>query len=260
MKNKLHQLLESKPSKLLMTHLVAGYPTLEKSASIASTMITSGADILELQIPFSDPMADGPTIAAACTVATQHAPAPEHTFRLTKTLSAEYRTTPLVVMCYANSIYQYGITRFVADAGNHGVDGLIVPDMPLDTTEGKELLAAATMSGICIIPVVSPGVSSARLKQILPLGSGFVYCTSRQGTTGTQSTLDIVKKYAQTLKRMTRLPIAIGFGIRTMSDVQTVHTFSPIAIAGSVFIKAIESNPENAAIAVHKLTQDLKKI
>lgn len=254
--NTLTQLLVEKKEKLLMTHMIVGFPDIDASAHIADDMLRAGADILEMQIPFSDPMADGPTIAAACQVAVEHAPSPADTFEMVHVLSHRHPRTPIVVMCYGNSIVRYGIEQFVEDAAACHVAGLIIPDIPLDTPEGTRIVAAARMHDVHIIPVISPGVTRTRLKKILPLGSGFVYCTSRQGTTGKHASLDGVKQYLSTVRRITQLPIGIGFGISTGNDVRAVHAFAPIAIAGSVFVKLVQGNKSTE---VHRAVQTMKK-
>lgn len=237
--NTLTQLLTEKKEKLIMTHMIVGFPTLDASAHIADDMISGGADILEMQIPFSDPMADGPTIAAACQVAVKHAPSPADTFELAHVLAHRHPTTPIVVMCYGNSVFRYGIEAFIRDAAQNHIAGLIIPDIPLDTEEGARIVEAARIHDVHIIPVISPGVTTTRLKSILPRGSGFIYCTSRQGTTGKHASLDGVKKYLHAVRSVSKLPIGIGFGISTHQDVAAVHAFAPLAIAGSVFVKQI---------------------
>jgi tryptophan synthase alpha subunit len=227
--NTLTELLKVKPRKLLMTHMIVGFPDINASAHIADDMIRAGADILEMQIPFSDPMADGPTIAAVCQIAVEHAPSPHDTFELAHVLAHRHPATPLVVMCYGNSIIRYGIEAFVKDATANHIAGLIIPDIPLDTEEGSRIVAAARAHEVHIIPVISPGVTAKRLKAILPLGSGFIYCTSRQGTTGKQASLEGVREYLKTI------------GIATPEDVSNVHGFASIAIAGSVFVKLVQN-------------------
>lgn len=237
--NTLTRLFAEKKGKLLMTHMIVGFPTLDASAHIADDMISGGADILEMQIPFSDPMADGPTIAAACQIAVQHAPSPIDTFEMAHVLAHRHPATPIVIMCYGNSVFRYGIEQFIEDAAANHIAGLIIPDIPLDTEEGQRIIRAARNNDVHVIPVISPGVAKSRLKTILPLGSGFIYCTSRQGTTGKQAPLDGVRKYLTMVRSMTKLPIGIGFGISTHQDVAAVHAFAPLAIAGSVFVKHI---------------------
>ncbi|MFM2415102.1 MAG: hypothetical protein RI911_795 [Candidatus Parcubacteria bacterium] len=253
--NTLTELLARKKEKLLMTHMIVGFPDVDTSAHVADDMIRAGADILEMQIPFSDPMADGPTIAAACQIAVEHAPSPVDTFEMAHVLAHRHPKTPLVVMCYGNSVFRYGIESFIRDAAANHIAGLIIPDIPLDTEEGTLIVAAARKHDVHIIPVISPGVTKARLKKILPLGSGFVYCTSRQGTTGKQASLDGVKKYLEIVRTVTKLPIGIGFGISNHDDVASVHSFAPIAIVGSVFVKLIQNNE---AAQVHAHVQSMK--
>lgn len=254
--NTLTELLKTKKKNLLMTHMIVGYPDMNASARVADDMLVAGADILEMQIPFSDPMADGPTIAAACHVAVEYAPSPADTFELAHVLAHRHPHTPLVVMCYGNSAFRYGIEQFVRDASENHIAGLIIPDIPLDSAEGVQIVRACNRHDVHIIPVISPGVTEQRLRKILPLGSGFVYCTSRQGTTGKKTALGSVKAYIKNVQMITKLPIGIGFGIATRADVVAVHRMCSIAIAGSVFVRKIQAGKQSEIGAI---VQSLKK-
>ena len=262
--NALKQLLADNPSTELgvkkahaffMAHMIAGYPNMKVSEKVAKALVSGGADIIELQIPFSDPMADGPTIAiasedalkAGCTV--QDA--------LTLLSKVEKLGKPIAVMSYMNPIYRMGIEKFVKKIAQAGASALIVPDCPFDSEEGELLLAAGKIHDVYIIPVVSPGVPKERLKQLaknarLPAqAGGFVYCTSRQGITGATSKFSgDLKKFVGELKRIFKLPVAVGFGVKSRADVKSLSKIADIVIAGSVFVNAVKqgSNIEKLVV------------
>src|SRR3989344_9020094 len=177
---------------LFMAHMIAGYPSMAESEKVAEALATGGADIIELQIPFSDPMADGPTIAVASEEALKNGATVQDAISLLSKVAALGK--PVAVMSYTNPVFRYGIPKFVKTIADAGASALIVPDCPFDTEEGQALIAACKENDVYLIPVVSPGVPEERLKQLASAGGGsssggkdllgFVYCTSRQGITG----------------------------------------------------------------------------
>ncbi len=237
--NNLDTLLRSSKRPLFMAHCIAGYPSIEDSLEVARALVKGGADIIELQIPFSDPLADGPTIMAASEEAIRAGAQVSDAFVIAKTLSTS--GTPVVVMSYANPIFRYGIREFVESAEKAGVAGLIVPDVPFDTKEGEILFAETKKRDIHLILVVSPGVSHKRLMSLAPYTSGFVYCTSRQGITGADSKFATdLEKYLKDMREIFGLPIGLGFGVKTREDFQNAATMADIVIAGSVFVEAVK--------------------
>jgi tryptophan synthase alpha chain len=249
--NTLTELLKGPKRPLFMTHLIAGYPSITASEKIGSAMVKGGADIIELQIPFSDPMADGPSIAVACQEALKNGATVAKSLCVAAKLSKG--DTPIVIMSYINPVFRYGIEKFVRDAGKSGVSGFIIPDAPFDSLEGKELLDACKKFNLHLIPVITPGVPKERLRFLSQKASGFVYCTSRQGITGANSKFAAqLSDYIQTAKKEFDIPLGLGFGIRTRADVKSASRFSDIIIAGSVFVNAIKKSksPENAVLSV----------
>src|ERR1035437_907766 len=187
MKNNLDNTIEKIKNRKhigIMAHLVTGYPTLALSKKISKTLIKGGADIIEIQIPFSDPMADGPLIVEACQKSLDNGIQIKDSFELAKFVNKNLKT-PVVLMTYANIIIHMGIKNFCVTCKKHGVSGLIVPDLPYDSTECKLLRDHAIKARIHLIYVISPAIEAERLQEIKKLASGFLYCTSRQGTTGT---------------------------------------------------------------------------
>lgn len=255
--NKLERLLSEKHVPLLMAHFIAGYPNERESLRIAKALVEGGADILEVQIPFSDPMADGPTIAVACGKALGRGMTVAKS--LTVIRAAAQLKVPMAVMSYLNPVFRFGITKFVHTIAKAGAHALIVPDCPLDSDEGRELVAAGEKYGICIIPVVSPGVPQRRLAEILKATRGFVYCTSRQGITGANSRFaHDLERYLAEVRKASGLPVGLGFGVRTAEDFKNAAKIADIVIAGSVFINAVDQARGSATTAVQRTARSLK--
>ncbi|HEY4521034.1 MAG TPA: tryptophan synthase subunit alpha [Candidatus Paceibacterota bacterium] len=245
--NKLDELL-SNPSTMLgmkkgkpffMAHMIAGYPSVAKSEKIALSLVKGGADIIEMQIPFSDPMADGPTIATASEEALRNGATVANSLQLLKKITKMGK--PVAVMTYMNPVFRFGIEKFVETVQAAGASALIVPDCPFDSEEGQALLAACQKYNTYLIPVVSPGVPKERLVQLATGAGGFVYCTSRQGITGANSRFaqDLFDFIAE-LRKIFDLPIAVGFGVKSKKDVVALSRHADITIAGSFFVSAIK--------------------
>lgn len=244
--NKLAQVLAEKQSgPLFMAHMIAGFPSTKMSEEITRALVDSGADIIEMQIPFSDPMADGPTIAVACDEALQNGMTVLKSLGVLKNISKFGK--PVAVMSYLNPVFRFGITKFVETIREAGASAVIVPDCPFDTPEGQELLEACEKYDIALIPVVSPGVPSAHLKTIAKHARGFVYCTSRQGITGANSKFaNSLFAFVRELKSIFTLPVAVGFGVKSKTDVAALVHHADIVIAGSVFVEAVRKGGSKA--------------
>lgn len=238
----------------IMTHIVAGYPTLRKSEEIALTMIKSGVDFIEIQIPFSDPVADGPAIMKANEVALKNGMTVEECFRLMKRLGGklkkilEQKRTKILVkpkflfMSYFNILHHYGLEKFSKKAKECGCYGLIVPDMPIDEEKNENYLKICKKYGLMPIQVISPLTPVVRLKKIAKHARGFVYCVSRYGTTGQSNELNPrLKTYLQKVKRYIKLPLAVGFGISKKIHVEAIHKYAEIAVIGSKIINIYNS-------------------
>src|SRR3989338_1480115 len=243
--NKLDNLFKTGKRPFFMAHMISGYPTMRDSEKVAEALVKGGADIIEVQIPFSDPMADGPTIAVACEEALKGGMTVAQSLTLIKKVAALGK--PVAIMSYINPVFRFGIPAFVKTIAQAGADALIVPDCPFDTEEGRALLAVCKEHGVALIPVVSPGVPKDRLEQLAKDATGFVYCTSRQGITGANSKFakelfDFVKE----LKDIFKLPIAVGFGVKSREDVAALAKHADIIIAGSVFVNVIKNEGANA--------------
>lgn len=227
-------------NKKLMTHFIYGFPTENKSLEIAKALNKYGANILEVQFPFSDPIADGPTIIEACQKSLEKEKTIDNFISFLEKIKEEV-DIPITVMSYANPIYKFGIEKFVKEISKIKVYGLIIPDLPFDTEEGEELLNACKKYKVNPILVLSPGISIERVKSLINFSKGFIYCTSKKGTTGGSGKFDKnLNKFVDELRSLTKLPIAIGFGVKNKKDIKQLEKVADIVIAGSVFINEIQ--------------------
>lgn len=226
----------------LMTHVVIGYPSLEETVKTAQTMAESGVDFIELQIPFSDPLADGPTIMQACEESLKNDTKVKDAFIIMKKLSSEV-SIPLLFMSYYNTVFRYGTEKFCRDAKAAGASGLIVPDMPIDEEGEEHFFALCKKYGLHAIHVISPASTDERMRKNAKSATGFIYCTSRQGTTGAKD--DMAKDLENFLKRVRRffnIPLAVGFGISKKEHISLLEKHADIAIIGSKIIDIIRES------------------
>ena len=230
---------ENRPG--LVTYFMGGDPDYDTSLAIMKSLPEAGADVIELGMPFSDPMADGPAIQAAGLRALKGG----QTLVKTLQMAADFRhgndTTPIVMMGYYNPIYIYGVEKFLADAKASGVDGLIVVDLPPEMDE--ELCLPALKAGLNFIRLATPTTDDRRLPAVLENTSGFVYYVSMTGITG--SALTDTSKVAQAVKRIkghTDLPIAVGFGVKTAEQAKVIGQSADAVVVGSAIVQQIASS------------------
>ncbi len=229
----------------LMTHVVIGYPSLEKTISIVKAMEKAGADMVELQIPFSDPLADGPTIMRACESSLKNGTKVQDAFIIARKLSKEI-STPLFFMAYYNTVFKYGTEKFCRDAKKAGITGLIVPDMPIEEESCEHFLRFCKKYKLHNIQVVSPSSTDERLRKNAAVANGFVYVTARQGITGARVQLDQnLLTLLKQVKKHFAIPIAVGFGISKKEHLQALIGNADIAIVGSAVIDVINRSKEN---------------
>lgn len=232
------QALKAEDRGGLVTFVMAGDPDYETSKEIVLGLAAAGADLIELGMPFSDPMADGPSIQAAGQRALKSGMKLRNCLDLVRALRQSDKETPVVLMGYYNPIYSYGVERFLADAKEAGVDGLIVVDLPPE--EDEELCLPALAAGVNFIRLATPTTDDRRLPAVLANTSGFVYYVSVMGITGTKSATDEAVREAVTrLRRHTDLPIGVGFGIRTPEQARTVAAIADAAVVGSAIIDRV---------------------
>jgi tryptophan synthase alpha chain len=228
----------------LMPYMMAGYPDRESSLAIAAAYVDSGADLIELGVPFSDPLADGPTIHAAATAALAAGTTLDVALEICESVSAR---VPVVLMAYSNMVIaQGGATEFASRAAAAGATGLIVPDLPLDEAgEAREALAA---DGLALVPLLAPTTTAERRGLICAAATGFVYVVSSVGTTGERQQLPPgLAELVSATKAKAEVPIAVGFGIGTPEQAAEVGTVADGVIVGSRLVRAAGEAGSTAA-------------
>jgi len=222
----------------LVAYVMAGDPDLELSREIVLGLPAAGADVIELGMPFSDPMADGPAIQASSQRALRAGQTMKKTLSMVREFRAEDDATPIVLMGYYNPIYVYPVDRFIADAVDAGADGLIVVDVPPE--EDEELRPAANAGGLDVIRLATPTTDAKRLPAVLANTSGFVYYVSIAGITGTAAPdIASVGAHVGRIKAHTDLPIAVGFGVKTERQVSELAGIAEGVVVGSALVSAI---------------------
>ncbi|MGB6127504.1 MAG: tryptophan synthase subunit alpha [Psychrilyobacter sp.] len=241
--------------KALITYITAGDPSLEKTEQLIYAMEKGGADIIELGVPYSDPIADGPIIQAAGKRALDNGTTLFKIFEIVKK-AREKTDIPLVFLIYFNTILSQGIENFIKKCQETGIDGLIIPDLPLE--EREEISEFIVGSGIDLIPLVAPN-SKERLKNIINCGgSGFVYCISSFGVTGVREKFEVdLKSFLEDVREETDLPLAVGFGISTREHVEKIHSIADGAIVGSAIVKLVHETNGDIEI-IEKKVRELK--
>ncbi len=222
---------------LLMTHIVLGYPSFEASLEIVDAMVEAGVDLIELQIPFSEPIADGPVILHANQKALAAGSTVARCFEAAKTLSARH-PIPFVFMSYYNIAFKRGIENFANDVAAAGLRGAILPDLPFE--EGEELLHAMAEKALDPIFIYSPNTTDHRMRAIAQRAGGFIYCVARKGVTGADTDFEALDDYLARCRRSTDLPLALGFGVKDSSDVRSLVGKVDIAVVGSQTIRLID--------------------
>jgi tryptophan synthase alpha chain len=225
----------------LVTYLTCGDPDAESFARILAGLPAAGADLIEIGMPFSDPMADGPTIQAAGLRALKAGMTLTGVLAIVRGFRGKDDATPIVLMGYYNPIYRYGVAPFLADAKTAGVDGLIVVDLPPEHDD--ELCLPAQKAGIDFIRLATPTTDDKRLPKVLANTAGFIYYVSIAGITGTKSAAtEAVTAAVARLKRHTSLPIAVGFGIRTPAQAQEIARIADAAVVGSALVERVAAS------------------
>ena len=225
----------------LVAYLTAGDPDPETSAALFRGLPAAGADLIEIGMPFSDPMADGPAIQAAGLRALKRGATLRGTLALVRELRRTDADTPLVLMGYYNPIYRYGVEAFARDAVEAGVDGVIVVDLPPE--EDAELSRPAREAGLDFVRLATPTSDDARLPVILERAGGFIYYVAIAGITGTRlADADSAGRAVTRLRRLTELPIAVGFGIRSAEQAAAVASVADAAVVGSALVQRLSLN------------------
>lgn len=255
------QLQKLKNEKRLgfMTHVVVGYPSLPETEKLVLMMDKIGIDLIELQIPFSDPLADGPTIMKACEDSLKKGTKVKDAFNLAKKLSKKI-SAPLLLMAYYNTVFKYGVEKFCKDANDAGISGLIVPDMPIEEEENEHFFANCEKYGLTHIHVISPASNKERLIKNKKIAKGFIYATARQGITDAKKGLDPkIAAYLKEVKSVFDIPVAVGFGISSRERVNMIAPFANIAVVGSAVLDIMYSKPRDYLGEVENFLKELKK-
>lgn len=227
----------------LITYLTLGYPSAADSLELVPALQAGGSDIVELGVPFSDPIADGPIIQRASHIALQGGVTPRDCLELAGEVRKRGVTVPLVLMGYYNPIHSYGVEAFVRDCGAAGIDGLIVPDLPLE--EARPLQGACEESGLALVLLVAPTSSQARIAEIARATQGFLYVVSRLGTTGThRSPGQELSSQLETARRYARTPVAVGFGISNPEQARALATEADGIVVGSAVVSRAPEGAE----------------
>jgi tryptophan synthase alpha chain len=233
-----------------MPYSVLGYPTPETSLQVVQTLVAAGADLLELGVPFSDPLADGPTIQAATQRALENGVTLARCIAMVAELRAHGVETPALFMGYVNPILAYGVERFVADSAAAGVDGFIVPDLPPE--EAGELEEACAQHGLALVYLLAPTSPPERIALVAEKSQGFIYLVSLTGVTGARETLPPgLANFVGRVRAVTRKPLAVGFGIGSGEQARAVAELADGVIVGSALVRrAAESIERVQALAV----------
>ena len=241
--NRIQQLFSHKKQNILNVYCTAGYPKLDSTLSIMQALQSNGADLIELGMPYSDPLADGPVIQESGAVAIENGMAIAVLFEQLQNFRTEIKV-PVILMGYMNPVLQYGFEKFCKDAAAVGVDGLILPDLPEYEFE-TEYGAIIKKYGLDFIFLVTPETSEERLRKLDSLSTGFLYAVSSSSTTGNEKDFNAVEKYLERLQQMNLSnPILVGFGIKDKATFASACKYANGAIIGSAYIKALEGKED----------------
>jgi tryptophan synthase alpha chain len=241
--SRIDQLFKQKKEKVLNVYCTAGYPQLDSTLKVMQALEQNGADLIELGMPYSDPLADGPVIQASSTVALRNGMTISKLFEQLEDFRKSIYV-PVILMGYLNPLLQYGFEKFCAKAAEVGIDGLIIPDIPIFEYE-NEYGAIVKKYGLDFIFLVTPETSSERIMKLDNLSSGFLYAVSSSSITGSDKDFSAVESYLQKLQRMNlKNPVLVGFGIKDKATFEKACKYANGAIIGSAYIKALDGSTE----------------
>ena len=240
-------LLRKSGQKAFVAYVMAGDPNYEKSIEIVKGLPAAGVDIIELGLPFTDPMADGPTIQLAGQRALEGGMNLKKTLQMVQDFRVEDDTTPIVLMGYYNPIYSHGVLKFLDEAKSAGIDGMIIVDLPPE--EDDELCIPAQKAGLNFIRLATPTSDEKRLPKVLTNTSGFVYYVSINGITGAaNATPKNVGPEVARIKNSTNLPVIVGFGINTPENAKAIASIADGAVVGSAIVNQISANKSSKKV------------
>ena len=257
--------LKEKSESAFIPFITMGYPTIDETPDLIRSLVQGGADIIEIGIPFSDPMADGPTIQESSQIALKGGITLKKSLEMIKELRAEGIDTPMVLMGYCNPFLAFGMDNLIAAMHSHDISGLIVPDLPPE--EAEEWRNRLLMEDLALIPFVSPNSSDERIMQAAKLATGFLYCIAVTGVTGARSSMEVdLPGFLDKVRGMCKEPICVGFGISKVEQVQELAPRVDGVIMASNLIKLIKDKPPGerpsilkAAVQEFKSATKIKK-
>ena len=242
--------------KAFIPFITCGDPSLEITEQLVLAMAESGADLIELGIPFSDPTAEGPVIQAASQRALAGGVTTDKIFEMVRRLRQK-TNIPMVFMTYANVVFSYGADQFLGTASRLGIDGIILPDLPYE--EKGEIASYARENGVDIISLIAP-TSKERIQMIASEAEGFIYVVSSLGVTGMRSEIKTdLNAIIEDIRDVTDIPVAVGFGINTPKQAENISKIADGVIVGSAIVKIIEEHGENAADALKEYVSSMSK-
>jgi len=232
---------------LLMTHLVLGYPSFEVNRRVIAAMAEGGVDLIELQIPFSEPMADGPVINRANQEALARGVRVADCLDFAQEMAQAHPGVRFLFMTYYNIVFRFGETRFLETTARLGLTGTIIPDLPLE--EGEAYRRTSRALGLAPIVFFTPTSSDARMRRVAECGDGFVYTVARRGVTGAKTEMGPeLRRYLERCRAATSLPLAVGFGIAAREDVAMLRGLAEIAVVGTATIRLVDRHGPEAVL------------
>jgi len=248
---------QTRPS--LVAYVTCGDPDLATTREVVLAAIDAGATVIELGVPFSDPVADGPVIQRASQRALQHRVTLADVLKLAAEIRQHAQSTGLIIFSYLNPVLRMGLEKFCKVARHAGIDGALLTDLPVE--EASDYLREMRRNQLATVFLAAPTSTDERLKRIAEASSGFVYAVSRTGVTGTRQQLpEDAQKLVRRLRKYTKLPIAVGFGISTPEQFAAVGKFADGAVVGSAIVETIERNPGKEASSVAEFVRRLSAI
>jgi len=239
---------------LLMSHTVLGYPSFQENYIAIDALVKAGVELIELQFPFSEAIADGPVLLSANQSAIGAGTTVNDCFTFVAEISKQYWQTRFIIMTYWNVVYQYGVKQFVQTAANYGIAGLIIPDLPPE--EAKTYVAACNHHGIATIFLCTPNSRLHRLQQIAQTASGMIYCTARNGVTGYETQFSTeFGRYVESARALVQLPLGVGFGIQSPAAMTRLKGQVDVAVVGT---QAVRLYIEQGASALEVFMRELR--
>ncbi|ATL47556.1 tryptophan synthase subunit alpha [Chitinophaga caeni] len=254
--NRIDQLFAKQKNNILNIYCTAGYPQLDDTTTVIEALSNNGVDLIELGMPFSDPLADGPVIQHSSTIALKNGMKISLLFEQLKGIR-EKTQVPIILMGYLNPVMQFGIENFCKHCAEVGIDGIILPDLPMDEYE-QEYKKIFEQYGLHLIFLLTPETSEERIRKIDRLSKGFIYAVSSSSTTGSNKDIDLQEDYFKRLQNMQLSnPVLVGFGIRDKATFEEACKYTNGAIIGTAFVKAIETAPD-LQVAIANFIQDVR--